>query len=271
MFSIAEYYLSLMEIKNITYLLTNHVRCIQCTIWRALFLWNSFQISWFITEPSPRHSHSSIDSQPSQSTTGSCSNNESIVQRFLSQDGKPPKLDSEDPMDSSGWDWRRFTRWRTALHTNWGWNSCWWTVRGIQLNTTHSVWRANHNITESMSEGIPVTCVTSWIYHKDNGVINGMNFSTYDRDNDRNSGKCEQDGSWGHGGWWHNTCGYFHLNGNYYGNYGFAAYCSTWYYFSASRMMLKKKWNERNGSTSIAINSNNIRTRRTWNLAFIAL
>jgi hypothetical protein len=73
-------------------------------------------------------------------------------------------------------------------------------------------------------------------------VNNDMSFSTYDRENDLSSGNCEQDGTWGHGGWWHGACGYFHLNGNYYGNHGFSALCNgAWYYFSASRMMLKKK------------------------------
>ena len=66
-------------------------------------------------------------------------------------------------MEISGWDWKNFTTWRTALHTNWGSNSCYRTVHGIQLNTTHSVWRVNHNITESMSEGIPETLTMSWI------------------------------------------------------------------------------------------------------------
>ena len=73
------------------------------------------------------------------------------------------------------------------------------------------------------------------------GVINDMSFSTYDRDNDRYNSICEQDGTWGSGGWWHNACGYFQLNGNYNNMHGFSAYCNGWYYFSASRMMLKKK------------------------------
>ncbi|XP_020637032.1 fibrinogen gamma chain [Pogona vitticeps] len=42
---------------------------------------------------------------------------------------------------------------------------------------------------------------------------NGMQFSTYDRDNDKYSGNCaEQDGS----GWWMNQCHAAHLNGKYY-------------------------------------------------------
>lgn len=42
---------------------------------------------------------------------------------------------------------------------------------------------------------------------------NGMQFSTYDKDNDRYDGNCaEQDGS----GWWMNRCHAAHLNGKYY-------------------------------------------------------
>uniref|UniRef100_A0A665WAF5 Fibrinogen gamma chain n=1 Tax=Echeneis naucrates TaxID=173247 RepID=A0A665WAF5_ECHNA len=57
---------------------------------------------------------------------------------------------------------------------------------------------------------------------------NGMQFSTFDRDNDRYDGNCaQQDGS----GWWMNRCHAAHLNGKYYqggrytekdaGEYGF--------------------------------------------------
>ena len=42
---------------------------------------------------------------------------------------------------------------------------------------------------------------------------NGMQFSTWDNDNDKFDGNCaEQDGS----GWWMNKCHAGHLNGNYY-------------------------------------------------------
>lgn len=42
---------------------------------------------------------------------------------------------------------------------------------------------------------------------------NGMQFSTYDNDNDKFEGNCaEQDGS----GWWMNRCHAAHLNGKYY-------------------------------------------------------
>lgn len=42
---------------------------------------------------------------------------------------------------------------------------------------------------------------------------NGMQFSTYDSDNDKYHGNCaEQEGS----GWWMNRCHAAHLNGKYY-------------------------------------------------------
>lgn len=42
---------------------------------------------------------------------------------------------------------------------------------------------------------------------------NGMQFSTWDNDNDKFDGNCaEQDGS----GWWMNKCHAGHLNGQYY-------------------------------------------------------
>lgn len=42
---------------------------------------------------------------------------------------------------------------------------------------------------------------------------NGMQFSTYDNDNDKYHGNCaEQEGS----GWWMNRCHAAHLNGKYY-------------------------------------------------------
>ena len=43
--------------------------------------------------------------------------------------------------------------------------------------------------------------------------INGMAFSTYDRDNDLNSGNCAQSYK---GGWWHNSCTCSLLNGIYH-------------------------------------------------------
>ena len=122
----------------------------------------SCQSSWLVIKQSRWQFHSSLDSRQHPFTTGSCGNNES--EELLSIDpGRNSKSDSEVPMETSGWDWRRFTRWLTTLHTNSEWNSCYRTVRGIRLNTTHSVWGANQRITKSMLEGIPATSGTSWI------------------------------------------------------------------------------------------------------------
>ena len=43
--------------------------------------------------------------------------------------------------------------------------------------------------------------------------VNGMMFSTYDRDNDRRSGNCVIERL---GAWWHNSCGHAALTGKYY-------------------------------------------------------
>ena len=68
---------------------------------------------------------------------------------------------------------------------------------------------------------------------------NGMNFTTYDRDNDRyENNNCALHVSIG-GGWWFNHCAYFTLNG-VYGIYGFGViFKGNQHQLSASRMMLK--------------------------------
>ncbi|XP_053316326.1 fibrinogen gamma chain [Spea bombifrons] len=79
---------------------------------------------------------------------------------------------------------------------------------------------------------------------------NGMQFSTFDRDNDKFEGNCaEQDGS----GWWMNRCHAGHLNGKYYrgGIYSendspnaydngiiWATWQSRWYSMKATSMKL---------------------------------
>ena len=63
---------------------------------------------------------------------------------------------------------------------------------------------------------------------------NGMNFSTYDRDNDRRIGyNCAS--SYG-GGWWFNACARFTLNGRYDSSFDvdYIGHCSL------SRMMMKR-------------------------------
>ena len=73
-------------------------------------------------------------------------------------------------------------------------------------------------------------------------VHNGMNFTTYDRDNDVwNYSNCAVHEREGEGGWWYRACFYFNLNGHY-GKESFSVYYSGRYTrLSASRMMLKKK------------------------------
>ena len=114
--------------------------------------------------PSTQPFHSSVNSRRSMFTIGSCSNR-GLIDRWASTDpGKNIRMDSGSTMETSGWDWRRFTRWRTALHTNWGWNSCWRTVRvrGIQWNTTHSVWRVKPRTTRYTWLDTREMCMTSW-------------------------------------------------------------------------------------------------------------
>ena len=60
--------------------------------------------------------------------------------------------------------------------------------------------------------------------------LNGMQFSTLDRDNDKYSGNCAV--AW-HGAWWYNACTHSNLNGLYLSgqtnNRGV-----TWYHFNAT-------------------------------------
>ena len=60
--------------------------------------------------------------------------------------------------------------------------------------------------------------------------LNGMPFSTYDRDNDRSSGNCAT--SW-QGAWWYNSCAHSNLNGLYLDGRSNTDGI-TWYYFNAS-------------------------------------
>ena len=60
--------------------------------------------------------------------------------------------------------------------------------------------------------------------------LNGRRFSTYDRDNDKNSGNCAS--SW-QGAWWYNSCTYANLNGLYIKSQSNTDGI-TWYYFNAT-------------------------------------
>ena len=72
-----------------------------------------------------------------------------------------------------------------------------------------------------------------------NQVHNGMQFSTYDRDDDFYLGNCA---SIAKGGWWYNICSsFFNLNG-YYGNQFFFRNGGNMQPLSASRMLMKLIW-----------------------------
>ena len=127
--------------------------------------------------PSTRPFRSSVNSRRSMFTTGSCSNKGSMDLWASTDPGKNIRLDSESTMETSGWDWKRSTGWRTALHTNWGWNSSWRTVRGIQWNTTHSVWRVKPWTTRYTWLGTREMCMTSWTMERSRVLIFTMEWT----------------------------------------------------------------------------------------------
>ena len=62
--------------------------------------------------------------------------------------------------------------------------------------------------------------------------INGMQFTTYDRDNDKWPGNCALNGHGEEsGGWWHSDCNYINLNYNYKHktSHGFIQLAGKWY------------------------------------------
>ena len=60
--------------------------------------------------------------------------------------------------------------------------------------------------------------------------LNGMQFSTHDRDNDRNGGNCAVSYQ---GGWWFNSCHHSNLNGLYLNGQSDSRGV-TWFYFNAT-------------------------------------
>ena len=62
--------------------------------------------------------------------------------------------------------------------------------------------------------------------------LNGQQFSTYDRDNDKHSNNCALDRNGGEsGGWWHSNFNHINLNYNYKhtGGWGFVLLTDKWY------------------------------------------
>ena len=67
------------------------------------------------------------------------------------------------------------------------------------------------------------------------GNLDGMAFSTHDRDNDRSGGNCAQSLS---AGWWYNNCQCTHLNGPYNGH-------NRWHGFTSSHKSIEMKLRSR--------------------------
>ena len=69
--------------------------------------------------------------------------------------------------------------------------------------------------------------------------LNGMKFSTKDRDNDKRTYHCSTE--WfGHGGWWLNECGYSNPNG--LNLQSASGYSGIVWYFGGSRGKSKNSW-----------------------------
>ena len=71
-------------------------------------------------------------------------------------------------------------------------------------------------------------------------VHNGMAFSTYDRDNDRNARlNCAVES---HGGWWYNSCYESNLNGQYF-NFDSRDFTGI-HWFQLGKVPMAKKYTE---------------------------
>ena len=100
-------------------------------------------------------------------------------------------------------------------------------------NETESFMHYNHfrvgpatdNYRLSISGFTGITPTDPFTSHK----INGQQFSTYDRDNDKSSGNCALN-EYGEesGGWWHNSCNDINLNYNYKHKGGWGVHATGW-------------------------------------------
>ena len=69
--------------------------------------------------------------------------------------------------------------------------------------------------------------------------LNGMKFTTKDRDNDKHGGNCAVSGNGNNaGGWWHRSCSYIHVNHQYKHRYSIYLN-SAWYSLPFIEMKIK--------------------------------
>ena len=73
------------------------------------------------------------------------------------------------------------------------------------------------------------------------GTRNGMQFSTFDKDNDQYSGRhcASKSDSWGGAAGWYNSCGRENLNGYNYGTAKDSPKCMSWVYWGNKWECLK--------------------------------
>ena len=98
-----------------------------------------------------------------------------------------------------------------------------------------SVGPANSQYQLSISEFTGVTTDPFVSSHP----LNGMKFTTKDRDNDKNSGNCAITGDGGNaGGWWHKSCSLIHVNHQYKHKYSIHLN-GKWHSLSFTEMKIK--------------------------------